>query len=527
VQLLRTTRRRGWPVAGAVIVSVAAVALTLFQVTSAYAESSTQLTIDTIDRDGNPSEFAGVRVVGLDNDVSLRDATTDGTWTTELPVGRYHVDVMIYTPTDAEDSVSIHIQPELEVTDDLTVEYDAREAEPVSVDLPRPGLEPRYVVIGFDRVLDKIVFGDTLTHSSFDLLFTKLHGEPPTAEPLNTLVAGVWQDPASDSPESFVVALPEPGFPTGYRASLSTEDFTTVEARYRAQNDNKWGEKRWNAVFSHTGLGLGLDLELPTSQIEHRNVHEDVTWSGEFHQVRETDEDVISEITEQGEPVEYEAGQTYQELWNAATFGPSFSPTFGEVTRSEDTLSVDIPLFSAAGENRTGMSEFDSGHTRLYRGSELIDETDEPGAATFDGLPDGPEEYRLSIEADRKSVSQLSTEIHSDWTFTSAAADESPSLLAVRYAPRGLDDHNNAGSGRPIIVDVSVVDTVGSAVDPASLTIEASFDGGQTWTLLDVHRDRVMVRPDQGAESVALRAVASDDAGNQVEQTIFDAIRIA
>ncbi|MFD0559078.1 hypothetical protein FB566_5039 [Stackebrandtia endophytica] len=526
MQLLRSTRRNGWPVAAG-IVSATAVAMTLLHATSAVAESTTQLTIDTIDRDGNPSGYTAMRVVGLDNDVMLMDTTTDATWTTELQAGRYHVDVMIYTPTETQDSVSIHIQPELVVTEDVAVEYDAGEAEPISIDLPRPDLEPDAVIIGFDRGLKPITFGDTLTHSSFDLIYTKLHGRPAENEPLNTLFAGIWRDTTSDSTDTFRIALPESGFPTGYRASLSTEDFTTVEARYRAQNDNDWGEKEWIAIYSNTAIGLSADIQLPTNQIEHLNITEDVTWKPEFHQLRETEEEVVSESTEQGEPIGYHARQTYQELWNAGPFGPAFSAEGSAVARWDDTLSVDIPMFSAAGEGRTGRSEFTTGHTRLYRGTDLIGETDEPGVATVEGLPDGPEEYRLSIEADRTDVSPFSTKVHSDWTFTSAAGEESPSLPAVRYSPRGLDDRNHARPGRPITVDVSVIDTTGSLVAPASLTIEASFDGGRTWTELDVHRNRVMVRPGWDTETVDLRAVASDDDGNQVEQTIFDAIRIA
>jgi hypothetical protein len=67
----------------------------------------------------------------------------------------------------------------------------------------------------------------------------------------------------------------------------------------------------------------------------------------------------------------------------------------------------------------------------------------------------------------------------------------------------------------------------GTGTIPKTLTVEASFDGGQTWSPATVVANVfAVVQHPNDATTVSLRAKATDRAGNTVEQTILNAYKL-
>jgi hypothetical protein len=247
------------------------------------------------------------------------------------------------------------------------------------------------------------------------------------------------------------------------------------------------------------------------------------------------DDQVHTETALTGGPVAHEPGESYVEEWNSAVFGPGFTGDGEFASRFGDTLALNVPLFADAGLDRAGLSEVESGSTVLYRDGVKVGETTQPGVGQF-AVPAEPAGYRLEVQASRDDVSRLSTRISCVWTFTSARPPDARKpggaglpLLAVRFAPPGLDLHNTVRADS-IRIPITVQQPYNApATTLAALTVDASFDDGRTWRPLAVTLDQptttAAITHPRSARYVSLRAHATDSAGNTVTQTVIRAYR--
>ncbi len=117
-----------------------------------------------------------------------------------------------------------------------------------------------------------------------------------------------------------------------------------------------------------------------------------------------------------------------------------------------------------------------------------------------------------------------------EWTFSSAHVDgEDPAEVAlstVRFLP-ALDAANSAPAGRPFLVPMLLEDETGSYARPRRLTVEASYDEGTTWHRVPVLLNLVAaLHHPAHAESVSLRASATDRDGNTVSETVIRAYKL-
>jgi hypothetical protein len=99
------------------------------------------------------------------------------------------------------------------------------------------------------------------------------------------------------------------------------------------------------------------------------------------------------------------------------------------------------------------------------------------------------------------------------------------SLMAVRFAPPGLDLRNTTSAGTlriPVTVQFNAPGTT-----LAALSVDASFDDGRTWAPVPVSLadPGVTVTHPRGTRYVSLRATAADSAGSTVTQTIIRTYR--
>jgi hypothetical protein len=505
---------------------------------------SYDLTLKTLDATGAPTDDHYSFVFGLDRERYRPVPGVGGAGTLRVRAGTYHVDTAISTPRadGLYDSAKV-VHPTVEVRGDTTVVLDARSARKIAVTFDRPAVAPKAVAVAYSRNtphagLNTGVLGDT-----FDRISVGQVGPPVPEEELIASVGGVWAVPDRDgdvlrSTVTYNLAwFDYGGVPTGFTRHIVDADLASVDATYRAQTDRKRATKVWLAREPRfeASNGFGFGFRLPLDRTEFHNL-DGLTWSAELEQWSMVKKQVRTETVLTGGPVDHAAGQSYVEDWNTAVFGPGFPPDGQFAARSGDTLTMQLPLFSDAGLDRAGVSAVDSGRTVLYRGSEKVGETTQPGLGQFD-VPAASSSYRLEASARRSGVSDLSTQVTCVWTFTSARPPEedpkgkgkggtSLPLMAVRFTPPDLDKQNTVRADT-VRIPVTVQRQAGAPEATLSaLTVEVSVNDGRTWQAAATTPDSVTVTHPRGTRFVSLRANATDSAGNTVTQTILRAYRV-
>jgi hypothetical protein len=195
-------------------------------------------------------------------------------------------------------------------------------------------------------------------------------------------------------------------------------------------------------------------------------------------------------------------------------------------------MYISMPMLS----DRTHLGWTGSGDVtegQLLRDGVLVAEHDELGNIQVDGLPKEEAQYVYTTSVTRARKDAPSGRIDVSWSFRSAHVDgdvqQSLPLLVIRYRPE-LDAGNTAPASAAVTFPVTVERQAGSK--PATLvglTVEASYDGGATWTPVELRgsgaeRTAAMKNPASG--TVSLRGTARDSAGNTITQTIVNAYSV-
>jgi subtilisin family serine protease len=510
---------------------------------------SYDLTLRTLNGAGAPTDAHFSFVFGVDERRYRPVPGLGGSGTLRVRAGRYHVDAAISTPRPGGnlfDSAKV-VQPMVDVRADTTVVLDARTAKPVSVTFDRPNVVPEAVAVAYSRTLPHSGLNTGVLGDTFDRIGIGQTGPGAPEEELVSSIGGVWAVPDArgellESQVSYNLSWFGYGsVPTGFSRHIVDNDLAKVHTTYRAQAKRKLGTKLWIARETRTGVanGFGFGFRLPLERTEFHNL-DDLAWSGELQQWSKVKRQVHTETIVTGGVVNHQPGQTTQESWNDAVFGPGYTTDGAVAIRSGDTLSMMLPLFSDAGLGRAGVSEVDTAMTELYQDDVKIGDSALPGTGTFE-IPAEPHTYRLVTKAERTAVSDLSTAISCEWTFTSVRppdADPAPEgkgkggtplpLPVVRYAPPNLD-LNNTVHTKSLHVPITVEWPAGSPpTSITTLTVEASFDAGRTWHPLPVAitaptTATADITHPNGATAVSLRATLTDSTSTTTTQTITNA----
>ncbi|MGQ0840871.1 S8 family peptidase [Actinokineospora sp.] len=504
---------------------------------------SYDLTLRTVDGNGELTDYAFALVFGVDLDRYRPVATVGGAGTVRVRKGRYHVDAVIGTLRPDGVSANSHkvVHPTVDVAADTTVVLDAAAARPITVAFGRPGVLPKAVGAGYGRTTASGTLFTGVLGDTFERIFIGQVGDPLPEEEFVADIGGVWAVPDrhgdfTAAPVTYNLAwFDYGGLPAGFARTVADADLAEVATTYREQTNRRGGTKLWIAREPRfdTANGYGIALRLPLTRTEYHNV-DDVRWSAEFQQWRTERKSVHTESVIRGGEVDHQPGQSAVEEWNSAVFGPALAG--GDwASRSQDTLSLAVPMYGDAGVGRSGQSDVDSAKTVLYRDGVKLGETELAGQGSFEVPPESAS-YTLETTARRSRVSMFSTEITCVWTFTSARPEGSRAkggtplpLLAVRFAPPGLDDRNRVRA-ESVRVPVTVQRLSRAApVSITELTVSASYDDGRTWRPVPVTRapgaDVATAEIDhpRSARYVSLRATATDSAGDAVEQTVLRA----
>jgi subtilisin family serine protease len=510
----------------AAIVATAGGSVTRTPVALDREVESYDLTVDTIDATGAPASEYGLLLYGHDNYRFETPYDEDGSVEVRLPKGTYLLDDTILGRSGDDLALSLVVQPKLVVDRDKTVTVDARTAKPVRVTPPAPAAL-QLGDIGYTLTTASGGLSSALLTEDLSLVTIAGLGETVPAEVFSAKVSTHWL--ADDGSFYGLTWFPPGAMPTGFTKTVKARDVAKVQVTHATPTPDRTGGKTlFPAPKTGEGLAFGIEtlIDLPSERAEY--LTPDAKWQGMLVQYDGED----SEAQFVSPYREYRAGRNYQTSFNQGPFTPAFTDDGypgGWIFRYGNDLIIQPPLFSDTAGN-AGFTLIDGGSLKLYRNGELIDETTEP--AGYFTVPPEDAEYRAVVTASRPAdVFDVSTAISAEWTFRSAQTDDANlqavKTSALRLTP-ALDAANSARAGRPFVVPATLQHNGTGTTDvPRGLKVDVSYDGGRTWkkapTILNLVA--VLYHP-ANADTVSLRATATDRNGSKVTETVINAYKL-
>jgi hypothetical protein len=501
------------------VVATGATSVTRTPVALDREVESYDLTVDTVDETGAPASEYNMFVYGLDSHAVAFPYDEDGSVRVRLPKGTYLLDDTIVATNDGQPHVAMLIAPNVVLDKDTTVTADARTAKPVSI-TPPAGANLVLGDIGYSLTTELGTLGSAFLTDDLGVVSTGSIGAPHPG--FTGKVNTQWTD---DAGAFYGMAwFPAGSMPTGFTKVVAKRDLATVRAGLGTQTpDRTGGRLRFPAPPSNDAFVFGQEfpVELPSTRTEYLNTV-GVTWQSVLTQY---DGEGNPEAEQRSAYMAYRAGRTYHERANHAVFGPSMPDNGfpgGSVFRYANELYVTTAMFGDSAGSE-GYSLTDEYTVELYRDGVPVD-----GEGGFFEVPPEDAEYRAVVTATRPTdLFAVSTAVSAEWTFRSTFTGEDVTpvpVSALRFTP-ALDGDNAAKAGRPFLIPVSLQHNgTGATSRPRTLSVEVSYDEGRTWkkapTILNLVA--VVAHP-AGADSVSLRATATDRGGSQVKETIIRA----
>lgn len=495
---------------------------------------SYDLTLTQTNRDGQAPDLHDSLLIRTDQAGFYELFSEQPTATIRVPKGTYTLyTLQVDFPDDPEAVVPLMfgVQPRLEITANQTVGVDGRLSRPISITLPRPGESQVFGDLGATTTTPEGPVSAGIAGPNLEGVQSLALGAPNHVNGFNARVAGTWarldtEGQPNNSPVVYNLAwITEGRMVTGATHLVRDQDLATVIASHAVQDlggfalKGAWAIGRGPFDFFPS---VGLPFSLPFTRTEYFNTDGGARWVSLFYENDSTGEPQAAALQQ---AQTYRGSRTYHEDWNEAVFGPAVGkPTDPEFvsTRTGDRIHVAVPMHGDAA-GRTGLAMYASGRTALFKDGVKVGEVAEP-FGDFTVPPDSGQ-YRLEVDIQRTPGATLSTRVSGKWTFQSSQGTATLPLWTVGFSP-ALDEANTAPAGQALTVPVAAVAAPGSnAGNLRSLGVDFSFDGGATWHPAPVDGDGVRITHPGGTGFVSLRAVAGDNRGNAVEQTIINAYR--
>ncbi|MEV1068195.1 S8 family peptidase [Streptomyces sp. NPDC050263] len=492
-------------------------------------EESYDVTTELLDGNGDPAE-ATVDLFGLGPVPSSPGAwSDDGKVTIRAPKGDYMVDAMILTPADeGESDVSELIQRKLRVTEDTKLVFDGRDAKPLDIGAPEAAntvgaMLGWTLVLGDGTSLEKRIHMDSLDGFSTASVGEEVPDKLFQARISTTMTAG--------STLYNLLYTRDSSMFDGFTHRATRSELALINVEMGAPAKNKLGsiQPAWWENNSFVVSGLGPLLPLPTASKQYVTTPPGFQWGFGAGQVAAdvpyNGEHEVLFVSDGGRRT-YKAGGTYDLTLNVGVF----SPTVKVAQRYKDQALVCLPLFSDSA-GRSGFSA-DAEATTVVTVDGVKTDTglDDNDCRLMSGLPEKRASYTVSTDVSRKAdIAGVSTRIQAAWTFMSAwdGGDDVVDLplSSLSFAPK-LSLDSTAKADAKLTVPLVVR---GYAADKGvkSLTIEASYDGGNSWKEAPVTtangKSSVTLDHPASARSVSLKGALTDAEGNSYKLTVFDA----
>jgi subtilisin family serine protease len=526
-----TTDARAGTVDGyfsAAVVATAGESVTRTPVAVDREVESYDLTVNVTDADGATTSQYNLFMLGMANGRLVDPYDEDGSAEVRLPKDEYLLDGTVVTMDGDTPAYALLIQPKLVLDKDMTVDLDARAAKPLSIE---PPAEATMAIgdIGYSMTSENTSTGSAFLTDDVGIVSTAHVGPVVPGTAFTSKVNTQWfgEDQTFYGLSWFMHGT----MPTGFTKVVDQRELATVRSDLGAVTpDRAGGAVTFPFPVEGDGFVFGVvqDVALPSTRVAHLTT-DGVQWQSLLLQFGEE----VPEEAQLTSPFsQYRAGRTYDMRFNYGMFGPSMTDdgfVGDSAYRFDDELYFQPTLYGdGAGNN--GHSVLSSAKFELYRDGELVASADTLGGMAV--VPPEDAEYRAVVATTRdRDLFDVSTAVDVSWTFRSAHVDDQTlvplPVSAVRFAPRLADD-NSAKAGRPFVVPVSLQHNETGALDrPRTLKVDVSYDEGKTWRKADVLLNlAVLLHHPAGAESVSLRATATDRGGNTVTQTVVRAYKL-
>ncbi|MGW8358321.1 S8 family serine peptidase [Streptomyces wedmorensis] len=486
-------------------------------------------TIQVTDRTGKASSHTGVGLLNVDTGQAFRPRAVGGALVARLPKGRYTAEALIYTFTNGElQNVTLASQPNLQVSADTSVSFDARDGNPVQATINKTATQAETRWVGVNQT----VAGNLREFRDFTLDPTveqyAVPTEQVTSRPYSFVHLATLTAPATPGhPEgsSYNLALTRDGhIPDNPDFHIDRDDLARVHVHYYTQGDASTGSRSTLAALDGNDRASGgfYNVSLPGKRTEYFTAVPGVEWASVL------DTGTSFEV---GSLTRYPGGKGTTEEWNKAAISP-----WAQTSRCGDFLFTPISAYSPSSAGHFASAYESVGQATLLRDGVEIGTHDYPDYAFFTGLPSTPARYTLRLNTHRTTTAvALATRIDTEWTFTSAQPEgdcEQPERAALLNARinADVDLNNSAPANQPLPLTINIERGNGTTPVVKNLTLEASFDDGATWQPVETHIDdasfsAVIPPTTSGNGYVALRTTVSDQDGNQLKQTVIRALR--
>lgn len=481
------------------------------------------VTFKAVGRDGTapgPHDWAGY-LTGIDTDVFELVMGEDGTGTVRVPAGDYTVVGKTFTrPAEGGLGIDYLIAPKLTIDKDMTIEVDARRAQPLDVSVPDPE------AVGYSSFMATTArSGDATATTSVGLgsnlatVRTAQLGASPAPGEVTSRFMSHWQN---GDTQFHVTDTLKDAFYNGHTQHVTWGDLAKQTARQGSPVAGAVG-LTWTVPPDDAFGAVGFYSDLPNTRTIY--LQGGRRW-GVY--VQQLDAGYRAQAEYHLAERLYRAGSSRTDTVNTGVFGPALVGKGAGLVRDGDTLTGRVtPFADGAGHEGTSVYDAQSATTTVYRdGKRLATVDDVLDGASFQ-LPPGKAKYRVVTTVGRAgtAVSPVSSWVTWEAEFTSARTGGAVALPAsvVRYAPTLAADSTAAALVRQS-VPVTVRGTAeGHGLE--SLQVSVSYDSGATWGRTSVQKGKVVVDNPAAGGSVSFKARVTDRQGNAFDQTIIDAYR--
>jgi hypothetical protein len=493
-------------------------------VTAGKEVESYDLTVRQLDRTGVPSTEGGSEIEGVDREFEAWVPASVGR--IRLPKGEYVVSSEQYF--EHPDGYYRMFDPDLLVDKEKTVTVDPRAARPLNVKMTDSTVRSYSATYGVQRTGYR---GDPSREAFFGLYTSDLDGnfmgaigDGAAGPGVVSLVNTQWarpngEDGFSDSPVTYdTLDVIRGRVIAGIDRQVRPDQLARVTATYQDQ-----GGVTPNHVLligsSPQGV-RGTHVSYVYNKLPRTVTHfvegGSVSWQTLFQQGERATDGTFQETRR------YRAGHSYSARWGAVVLAPGFGRRDDLARRVGADLSVDIPLLTSA-DGQLGESPAQSESTQLFRGGNLIAESDRAGLLGAKNIGTG--RFTVKTTLVRPALTPLSGRIEAQWGFKSEPGNVTLPWWTVRFRPEV--DGTNTAVRRPVSrVPFELQAQPGSKPgDPALPLVEISGDGS-TWKKAMVRSSRrgyVAVFPTPAGQYVSLRTSVADSAGNTHSQSITNA----
>lgn len=492
------------------------------------AVPSHQVTLHAEQRDGTPANGSALMVNRWTGD-RYPVRITSGTGTVTVPEAQYWVGMTITSGTGTERSTTMAVTSVTPLKD-ADVDLDARTAVPVGADVHDDEARATAVQAALAvpagtgmYTLSVVTNGERAGQS---LYATPFADEDAT---YRTFAVFASEDASSQAPSPFfyhVARTWDAGVPAKPSFSVKRGDLTEVREHFNAQGAPAAGT---SAATPDDDVLLPLFVD---QSVRFPSVVRDYRTPGEWlDRANVAGRQSIATSTEK-----FDGHSVHRLDFAAAVVGPGI-PAAPAYRLNNSVVWAGTPWFIDGDGTRGGSDWSATGTLTLAKDGQQVSSWNAVGSGKTVTAPAGPGRYTLTADLARdQDYAALSTRVRSEWAFDSDTDDGAGTILplmAVRFAPHGLDDSGRAPSLVPTPVDMTVQRAPGAAeaaVGPVKL--EVSWDDGGTWHTVKVTDGRTgkpshaLLTAPLGASYATLRATVTASDGSAVTQTVTRAFGV-